>query len=75
MRAMKLSRRKRGTFRRIRKSGKHEDMELYKKLQKDTKHECRKAYDLYVKDIVSQEAVRIHQSQEMLQQCRLSLDI
>ncbi|MCG8035359.1 MAG: hypothetical protein JAZ03_24705 [Candidatus Thiodiazotropha taylori] len=51
--AKKLSRRKKRAFRRAKRSGKTEDAERYKRLQKDVKHECRKAYNTYVSDTVS----------------------
>ena len=49
----RLSRRKKRAFHRAKASGTNTDKDRYKELQKETHMECRKAYNSYVKDIVT----------------------
>ncbi|XP_045160866.2 uncharacterized protein LOC123525785 [Mercenaria mercenaria] len=51
--AKRLSRRKKRAFHRARASGKEVDMDRYKQLAKDTKYESRRAYNSYIRDLVS----------------------
>ena len=51
--AKRLSRCKEKAYRRAQQTNFHEDMEKYKSLQIETQFYCRKAYNNYVKDLVS----------------------
>ena len=53
----RLSRRKKIAYRRVKKSGKPEDVTRYKQLQKDTQYrlyQSKKAYNSYVNNMVSE---------------------
>ena len=53
--AKRLSRRKKRAYKRAKASGDTEDQQRYHQLQKDTQYECRKAYNNYVKETVSED--------------------
>lgn len=49
----RLSRRKKRAYRKARKTGNLEDKQRYKQLQKESQHECRRTYNTYVRNTVS----------------------
>ena len=51
----RLSRRKKRAYRKAKKSGEEADQANYKRLQKETQYECKKAYNTYIKDIVTED--------------------